>query len=70
MANAFSDYRVWRRSHVDGGGWIETAHAVRARTDKEAQSKIRRLFNSAAFHSMALVAVRFGQSSTPDGAQK
>ena len=65
MADAFQDYQVWRRSHVNGDGWIATAHRVRARSDKEAQRKMRQLFNGAAFHSMALVALPLGTLPDP-----
>lgn len=56
-----SGYRIWRRPH-GSGGWIRTAHHVMARSDKEAQGKVRRMFADAGFHNMALVAVPFGAS--------
>lgn len=63
------DYRIWRRSHVSPGDWLSTAWTVRARSDNEAQSKMRRMFARAGFHSMALVAVRFGDSPSSDGSK-
>ena len=46
-------------------GWMQTSHLLLARTDKEAQSKTRRIFSGAGFHSMSLVAVLDGED--PNG---
>ncbi len=58
------DYGVWRRSHSESQ-WSRTSYDVKARTDKEAESKVRRKFSGCGFSSMALVAVPHGQ--TPNG---
>lgn len=59
-----NQYSVWRRSLADTivKDWIRTAHIISARTDKEAQGKMRRMFAHAGFHSMSLVAVLRGMS--------
>lgn len=55
-------YDIWRRQTADYGStrWIQTRHSVEARTDKEAQYKVRRKFNGAGFHSMMLIALPEG----------
>lgn len=54
-----NEYFIWRRQH-ESGGWKQTSHTLKARSDGEAQSKMRRMFASAGFHSMALIAIRSG----------
>ena len=54
-----TDYRVWRRSHFESQ-WSRTSYSVRARTDKEAQAKVKRKFAGCGFLSMSLVAVELG----------
>ena len=44
------------------GGWIPTVHTLKARTDKEAQSKVRRRFENAGLTAMSLVAVPTGEN--------
>ncbi len=56
-------YRIWMRHTVRytaSGGWSLTSHTVKARSDKEAQSKVRRKFASAGFNNMSLVAMACG----------
>lgn len=55
------DYAVWRRSHSEGQ-WSRTSHDVKARTDKEAQAKVRRKFSGCGFSAMSLVAIPHGQT--------
>lgn len=53
-------YHIWRRQMADYGGstpWLLTSHTLKARTDKEAESKLRRMFAGAGFSCMSLVAV-------------
>ena len=62
-AQTFQMFRVWRRSCLDSGSvglWIQTACTLKARTDSEAQSKLRRQYARAGFHHMSLVAVPIG----------
>jgi len=53
-------YKIYRRQVNDKGvsPLVATAHTLKARTDKEAQSKMKRKFQNAGFHSMQLVAVK------------
>ena len=58
-------YRVWKRNMPDNAcptSWAMTSHTLKARTDKEAQSKLRRMFFGCGFHAMSLVAVLSGES--------
>ena len=59
-------YTVWRRIMADElcrpGEWLCTSHIIKARTAKEANSKMRRMFAGACFHSMSLVALLSGES--------
>lgn len=50
-------YCVWRRQH-GAAAWIKTTHTLNARSDLDAQARLRRTFSGAAgFSSMSLVAV-------------
>ncbi len=64
----WNDYRVLRRQMADElcvpGKWMRTSHVIKARTTIEANSKLRRMFAGAGFHSMSLIAVR--DSETPE----
>ena len=50
---------VWRRYVNDKGcsAWIKTDHRVRAKTDRQAQSRIKVRFRNAHFTDMQMVAV-------------
>ena len=52
-------YAIWRRQHGKTQ-WAKTAHQVTARTENEAQVKMRRRFKTAGFSSMSLVAIKDG----------
>lgn len=54
-------YGIWKRIHGDKE-WTRTSHNVKARTDKEAQAKVKRKFAGCGFSSMSLVAVQFGMT--------
>ena len=59
----FIVYRVWRRLLPPGvysGPWIMTNHTIKARTDKEAESRIRRCFYGTGLAGTSLVAVPQG----------
>lgn len=55
-------YDIWRRPMVQPGDeygrWIKTAHTVNARSQKEADSRMRQKFQGSGFHSMSLLAVK------------
>lgn len=55
----FKDYCIWSRIYAVSK-WTKTFHTVRARTDKEAQSKTRRKFSGCGFSYMSLIAVERG----------
>jgi hypothetical protein len=57
----FKEYDVWKR-HNSELQWSKTSHVVKARTDKEAQSRVRRMFDSCGFSSMSLLAMETGQT--------
>lgn len=52
-------YSIWRRTHGTSE-WLLTSHSLNARTDKEAQSKLKRKFEGAGFSNMSLVAIETG----------
>lgn len=54
-------YDIWRRPHYQAE-WSRTSHSVKARTDKEAQARVRQKFAGAGFSSMALVAIPQGKT--------
>jgi hypothetical protein len=59
----FQSYAVWMQNRPDRGycgPWRRTGHAVKARTDGEAQSKMRRKFAGFGLSACALIAL-------PDG---
>lgn len=65
VGTRWNHYGIWRRQMPDDtcpGKWTLTAHTLRARTDDEAQSKLRRMFASAGLTAMSLVAVPSGKS--------
>lgn len=53
-------YYIWRRQTADScrTQWLKTSHTVKARTDKEAESRMKQKFASFRLHSMQLVAMR------------
>lgn len=57
-----NEYCVWRQQSTDRhvSRWIQSSHTLKARTDKEAESRLRRRFANAGFQSMRLVAVPAG----------
>lgn len=44
------------------GQWTPTSHEIKARTAKEANNKLRKMFAHAGFHSMSLIALPSGES--------
>ena len=54
--SAFKEYNIWRHQH-SGGDWQQTSYSVKARTDKEAQSKMQRMFSGCGFSSMSMIAI-------------
>lgn len=57
----WNQYRVWRRQTGQcTTKWLMTSYNLIARSDKEAESKLRRSFAACGFHAMSLVAVPFG----------
>lgn len=56
-----TDYKVWRSQH-GRREWLPCNHIIKAKSDEEAQSKMRREFAKAGFHHMALLAVPIGQN--------
>lgn len=55
----FKEYCVWRRGHSETQ-WSLTSHIVKARTDNEAQSKVKRMFSGCGFSYMSLFVVERG----------
>lgn len=53
-------YAVWRRHHQPGSEWSLTAETLRARSDRDAQARLRRRFKNAGFSSMSLLALPSG----------
>ena len=56
-------YLIWRYQLPDksaGTPWILTRYQVKARSEKEAESRTKRKFAGCGFHSMSLVAVEQG----------
>ena len=62
----FKDYTIWRHHH-SGGDWQQTSYSVKARTNKEAQSKMQRMFSGCGFSSMSMIALLPG--TTPNEAE-
>lgn len=50
-------YHIWKQYHSGDWKWTLTDHSVKARSDKEAQSKVRRKFAIYGFTAMSLMAV-------------
>lgn len=56
----FQLYTIWMKNCPDlgyGGPWRATSHTVKARTDAEAQSKMRRKFAGFGLSNCALIAL-------------
>ena len=61
----WNDYAVWRQAcphNVCPGDWVLTGHKLKARSDKDAQSRLKRVFEGCGFSSMRLVAMPVGKS--------
>ena len=61
LDDGFGVFSIWRRGHFEDR-WSRTSHSVTARTDKEAQAKVKRKFSGCGFSAMGLVAVRYGKT--------
>lgn len=61
LSSGFGVFSIWRRGHFEDR-WSRTSHSVTARTDKEAQAKVKRKFSGCGFSAMGLVAVRYGKT--------
>jgi hypothetical protein len=61
LSAGFGVFSIWRRGHFEDC-WSQTSHSVKARTDKEAQAKVKRKFSGCGFSAMSLVAVRYGKT--------
>ena len=61
LSAGFGVFSIWRRGHFDDR-WSQTSHSVTARTDKEAQAKVKRKFSGCGFSAMSLVAVGYGKT--------
>jgi hypothetical protein len=63
----WNDYAVWRQQHSTSvcERWILTGHKLKAQSDKDAQSRLRRVFNGCGFSAMSLIAMPVGES--PNG---
>ena len=59
-----TDYAVWRQQHSVSipSKWILTGHKLKARTNREAQSRLKRVFEGCGFSSMSLIAMPVGES--------
>lgn len=58
-------YAVWRKQRPETAAptaWLKTAHTIEARSDHEAQSKLKRRFYNSQFSLMSLVAVPEGKT--------
>lgn len=63
----YTTYRIWRRH--DGIEWLQTSHTLKAQSDKDAESRMKRMFSGCGFHSMSLVAVSVGDNPNTWGRQ-
>jgi hypothetical protein len=61
LSAGFGVFSIWRRGHFEDC-WSRTSHSVTARTDKEAQAKVKRKFAGCGFSAMSLVAVKNGMT--------
>ena len=61
LSAGFGVFSIWRRGHFEDR-WSQTSHSVTARTDKEAQAKVKRKFSGCGFSAMSLVAVGYGKT--------
>ena len=58
-------YTVWRKQRADYGGtteWIKTSHTIEARSEHEAETKLKRRFLNSGFSLMSLVAIPEGKT--------
>jgi len=65
VGRRWNDYAVWRKQRADYGGttnWILTGHKLKAQSDKDAQSRMKRCFEGCGFSAMSLVAMPVGES--------
>jgi len=61
----WKNYAVWRQAcphNVCPGDWVLTGHKLKALSDKDAQSRLKRVFEGCGFSSMRLVAMPEGES--------
>lgn len=61
MTSEFKAYRVFKRQMAENGtvgDWTPTAHQFMARSDKEADYKVKKMFGRCDFHHMSLAAKR------------
>jgi hypothetical protein len=61
----WNDYAVWRKQRPDNScasQWIQTGHKLKAVSDKDAQSRLRRVFNGCGFSAMSLIAMPVGET--------
>lgn len=61
MKIPFREYHIWWQ-RAGATQWKQTPHKLKARTDKEAESKLRKTFAGAGFSGMSLVAVESGEN--------
>lgn len=54
-------YVIWFKNYGESP-WSKTNHYVKARSDKEAQSRMLRKFQGSGFHSMFMLALEEGVS--------
>jgi phage terminase Nu1 subunit (DNA packaging protein) len=60
----WNDYAVWRQQHSTSvcERWTLTGHKLKAQSDKDAQSRLRRVFNGCGFTHMSLIAMPVGET--------
>ena len=60
----WNDYAVWRQQHSPSvcERWTLTGHKLKAQSDKDAQSRLRRVFNGCGFTHMSLIAMPVGET--------
>ena len=60
----WNDYAVWRKQHSPSvcERWTLTGHKLKAVSDKDAQSILRRVFNGCGFSAMSLIAMPVGET--------
>jgi hypothetical protein len=65
VGRRWNEYAVWRKQRSDYGGttnWILTGHKLKALSDKDAQSRLKRCFEGCGFSEMSLVSMPVGES--------